>query len=340
MRERKRTKLFLILSFVMVVLTAMLGSRIIRLNADSFSLQDKASIDFIAIKNGDIDLVTCDPADRKLTFGDKVYIDLDWTFNTDTEIKVNEDEFVYDLTASGLTLTNYSSGSLTEDKDGVTLTHGTYSIVDNKIIIKYTDAEFCSGTNRKGHVNFEASVEDNGTHPATVDITFPNNAVNMTVTMVQPSGGQAMVSVDAKSFSGGENYVYQGVVNATSWGVNTNVVLTDTLWPGATYTSIDDVTVTNPTTGAVIDSSRYTKTISHNDQTEQDILTITFLTPLADEEKSPLSPSYMTQANSASSMENMSMPYSRNMGRIISQSLSLLKVYPFCLRTSRCFSNP
>ena len=47
--------------------------------------------------------------------------------------------------------------------------------------------------------------------------------------------------------------------------------------------------------------------------------------------KFPVLPSCIIIANSASSLENISVPYSQNIGSIISQSLSLKNSYPLAL---------
>ena len=174
---------------------------------------------------GGQDLLTA--ADPTITYGDEIICELDWSI-PDGFALTTDDILVYDLPS--VMDFEQKSGPIVNGSDVI----GDYEIVGNQIRLNYTSADFCAEHERQGHLAFSGSVEKNPagtTEPDDILISFEGIA-DITVHVVPPVSG-AYLTVD-KIFTPVDetNHIYSCRIPITATGDQTNIKVSDTMWPG------------------------------------------------------------------------------------------------------------
>lgn len=174
---------------------------------------------------GGQDLLTA--ADPTITYGDEIICELDWSI-PDGFALTTDDILVYDLPS--VMDFEQKSGPIVNGSDVI----GDYEIVGNQIRLNYTSADFCAEHERHGHLAFSGSVEKNPagtTEPDDILISFEGIA-DITVHVVPPVSG-AYLTVD-KIFTPVDetNHIYSCRIPITATGDQTNIKVSDTMWPG------------------------------------------------------------------------------------------------------------
>ncbi len=174
---------------------------------------------------GGQDLLTV--ADPTITYGDEIICELDWSI-PDGFALTTDDILVYDLPS--VMDFEQKSGPIVNGSDVI----GDYEIVGNQIRLNYTSADFCAEHERQGHLAFSGSVEKNPagtTEPDDILISFEGIA-DITVHVVPPVSG-AYLTVD-KIFTPVDetNHIYSCRIPITATGDQTNIKVSDTMWPG------------------------------------------------------------------------------------------------------------
>lgn len=174
---------------------------------------------------GGQDLLTA--TDPTITYGDEIICELDWSI-PDGFALTTDDILVYDLPS--VMDFEQKSGPIVNGSDVI----GDYEIVGNQIRLNYTSADFCAEHERHGHLAFSGSVEKNPagtTEPDDILISFEGIA-DITVHVVPPVSG-AYLTVD-KIFTPVDetNHIYSCRIPITATGDQTNIKVSDTMWPG------------------------------------------------------------------------------------------------------------
>ena len=267
-RRLKKSLVAMILAVVMVVVnigySAITGEGLRELGAKETMPLSKVtdSLEISEIKNGTTDLLK--EANPTLEYGDMIIVTMNWTFDDNQKINV-DDEYTYQLPDA--VLFTPTSGSILDGGKTV----GKYTISGNDITVVYTDANFCNGTKRKGKLSFEGKVLDDGTGEKDLTIEFPEVKVSVTVHMVEPSVTPEInvkKSIDRKDLGG---HTHMSYVTVISKGNNSSIKLTDEIWPGA---SMLDAPVITDADGKLLDESRYTYTKINDRMYTVDILSM------------------------------------------------------------------
>ena len=191
---------------------------------------------------------------KDLYYGDTIMVEMSWAFDDDYEFST-DDVFVYNL-PTNVTFYGKDNSPVMKGQNQI----GTYSIKGSKIIIQYSDAQFCSDKKRAGKLSFSGvigSAADPNLPEENVDIHFPND-VDITLHMVpRPVEAGLKISksfVDPNKRPSDDIYVCNISIEAIK--NHTNVKFVDYMYPGMGLIS-DVEFFTDPDRKVPLDSSRY-----------------------------------------------------------------------------------
>ena len=166
-------------------------------------------------------------SDVSLHYGDTIGIQLYWTFrNEDHEFAVGS-TFTYEL-PEGIAFADLGgsvNGSLFNGTEAV----GTYSITDHVLTLTYTDAEFCSTSNREGSLALEGTITKESIGNADggdKSFVFPGIG-SLEGNLERDTSSDAVTA--AKEISSHNGLTYTFKLSVTASGPQTGVIVTDTM---------------------------------------------------------------------------------------------------------------
>ena len=183
-----------------------------------YSLEDYLDIEdcYVLINGEKVNSSTVFP----VKYGDFVDIHLAWTFPNSGLTLTTNDTFTYEF-PSNLTFADVENGPV---RDGSNII-GYYSIYNNKVTIKYTDADFVKQSNITGTLNVSGEVTSNttpGENGGRVDLDIPG--IGTFPIYVEPEGS---LSLDKTINQKIDTDTYEYKVEIKSVEENTEVVFAD-----------------------------------------------------------------------------------------------------------------
>ena len=157
-----------------------------------------------------------------VNYGDSVDIHIAWSLPNSGLVYTTNDTFVYQF-PSNLTFANIELGPIRNGSDIV----GYYSIVDNKVTIRYTDENFLNLSNIVGTLNATGTVTNDttgGTEGGRVDLNIPG--VGTFPIYVEPEGSLGLNKTINRKI---DTDTYEYKLEVTSQQTNTNVIVGDNL---------------------------------------------------------------------------------------------------------------
>ncbi len=165
----------------------------------------------------------------QINYGDTIVCTLDWKLPNNDVFKINVgDSFTYEL-PENMDFVGKSGDIMNGDKK-----LGTYLISGHTITLTYTDPDFCAQEDRVGHLSFYGSIESDpnpNQDPDPIKISF-TGARDITL-LVGKKPTESKLQVD-KVFhvEDNANHIYSCLIPITATGEQTNIQVTDTMWPG------------------------------------------------------------------------------------------------------------
>jgi len=165
-----------------------------------------------------------------INYGDTLVCSLEWALPDNDLFQLNPgDSLTYTLPGN-LNFDEDSDSILNDENKQV----GTYTIRGNLITITYTDEQFCANTKRIGNLSFYGSVESDpnpNVDPDEIKISFTGRSDLSLLVKALPT--EASITVD-KVFhvEDPDEHIYTCLIPITATGNQTNLVVTDTMWPG------------------------------------------------------------------------------------------------------------
>ena len=162
-------------------------------------------------------------------YGDTIVCSLSWVLPDKPVFELEPgDSLTYDLPSN---MDFETKSDTIYDK---TKAVGTFTISGHTITITYTDPDFCAQNNRKGNLSFYGSIEADpnpNQDPDPIVISFKGRA-DLTLNLSH-APVTAKLDVD-KIFHliDNTNHIYSCLIPITATGNQTNLVVTDTMWPG------------------------------------------------------------------------------------------------------------
>ena len=157
-----------------------------------------------------------------VNYRDSVDIHIAWSLPNSGLVYTTNDTFVYQF-PSNLTFANIELGPIRNGSDIV----GYYSIVDNKVTIRYTDENFLNLSNIVGTLNATGTVTNattGGTEGGRVDLNIPG--VGTFPIYVEPEGSLGLNKTINRKI---DTDTYEYKLEVTSQQTNTNVIVGDNL---------------------------------------------------------------------------------------------------------------
>ena len=157
-----------------------------------------------------------------VNYGDSVDIHLAWSLPNSGLVYTTNDTFVYQF-PNNLTFANIEFGPIRNGSDIV----GYYSIVDNKVTIRYTDENFLKLSNIVGTLNATGTVTSattGGSEGGRVDLNIPG--VGTFPIYVEPKGSLGLNKTINKKI---DTDTYEYKLEVTSQQTNTDVIVGDNL---------------------------------------------------------------------------------------------------------------
>ncbi len=191
------------------------------------------------------------PLDNNSTvhYGDTIVCTLRWALPNNEVFKLNPgDSLTYELPDKMDFETK--SGQIMNGDEAL----GTYTISGHTITLTYTDPDFCAQENRIGNLSFYGSIESDpnpAVNPDPIKISF-TGARNFDLLVEEKPISEKLTVDKVFHVIDNPNHIYSCVIPITATGDQTNLKITDTMWPGMSLANEPKVYTTNPPSDATL----------------------------------------------------------------------------------------
>lgn len=222
--------LFVLMIFFVLSSFGCEGRKNVSLAASETPLLEKALSFNVTqvLNNNDIDIIA--NPDTEIQYGDDFYVTLSWSFDNDTTLSF-EDYLTYQLPKE-IQFEDVENGEITSSIGVV----GSYSVIQNKITINYTNEEFLGGDSKYGEMTLAGKIVsgEGGAMPAEVKKIYFTDEVNVSFNMVPPStvADMEIHNRGYKTNTSLQDHIYKYLVSFTSRGDNNNIKLNIGMYPG------------------------------------------------------------------------------------------------------------